>query len=313
MARKSREEKVLEATEETTRDLEKLYDKNGRAVVEYINIVNEYKKLYKRFNKTIKMNDNVGKSVIVNNESLKGSLNYTIDAARQKLLHNVAEHRKTKEKLSSILDGQKNSSKNLKSQLELAYKRISELEKKVENLENGRGNITNVFEKRENSGSKIDINLDEFKKFSYKELLEKEIKKSQTNKTPLYLIKITVDNFDKIKEDIEEQGSSTSFLKGTVKFISVSIGKQSIVYYSHHNVFYIIYPKIELDKLKQKLDKLKVKRKLGENNITFSIGVVNYLEDDTYDSINKRCDETNEKAAIENLEATIEYSISELN
>lgn len=68
MARKSREEKFLDSTEEVIKDLENLYDENGRAVIEYKKVLSEYKKLLKRFNKTITMNDAIGKSVIVNSQ-----------------------------------------------------------------------------------------------------------------------------------------------------------------------------------------------------------------------------------------------------
>lgn len=307
MARKSREEKFLDYSEAVVKDLEKLYDDNGRAVIEYRKAMDEYKKLFKRFNKTINMNDSIGKSVIENNENLKGSLDYTISAAREKLLHNVSEHRKTKEKLSQILDDEKKSSKSVKSELDLAYFRISELEKQVEDLKKGKGSVTNVFEKRDNSGSKIDINLDEFKKFSYKDLLENEIKKASLRKTSLYLVKLTIDNFDIIKSQIEQHGSISGFLKGNVKFISLTIGKQAIVYYSHNNIIYIMFPNVDLETIISKLEKLKVKRKLEDINITFSMGLAEYSEDDNFETLNSKSDNLNEEASLDKLEGSLVY------
>lgn len=309
MARKSREEKFLDSTEEVIKDLENLYDENGRAVIEYKKVLSEYKKLLKRFNKTITMNDAIGKSVIVNNESLKGKLTYTIDTAREKLLYNVAEHRKTKEKLSEHLELEKKSSKGLNSNLDLAYKRISELEKEIEQLKIGKSDLSHEFGKSDIKTSKLSINLEEYKKFSYNDLLSREIKKVHENKTTLYLIKLTIDNFERIVDDIEEKGTMTNFLKGNVKFISTTLGNQAIVYYSHHNVFYIIYPKIQIDLLKQKLSKLQVKRRLGDNNITFSMGVVCFIEKDNFDTLNEKADKANAKAALENLEPSVEYNL----
>lgn len=101
----------------------------------------------------------------------------------------------------------------------------------------------------------------------------------------------------------------TNFLKGNVKFISTTLGNQAIVYYSHHNVFYIIYPKIQIDLLKQKLSKLQVKRRLGDNNITFSMGVVCFIEKDNFDTLNEKADKANAKAALENLEPSVEYNL----
>ena len=304
--RKSKEEKTIDYSSEVLKDLTTLYDEDGRAVIEYRKLLDSYVKLSKRFDKTIHLNDTIGKSVIVNNENLKDTVSYTIETAREKLLYNVSEHRKTKEVLAKTLQSEKNSSKSVRSQLDLAYQRIATLEKEIEDLKRDTPSVESVFEKREIGGSKIDINMPQYKKFSFKELLENEIKRCELKKAPLFLVKLTIDNFEKIRNDIEEQGNINNFLKSSVKYISVTLGKNIIVYFSHHNVFYIIFTELQLEDIKQKLEKLTIKRKLGESTITFSMGCAHFdMDNDDYESINKKCDNANEKASFDNLDGSI--------
>ncbi len=305
--RQSKEEKTIENSSEVLKDLTTLYDEDGRAVIEYRKLLDSYKRLSKRFDKTIHLNDTIGKSVIVNNENLKDTVNYTIETAREKLLYNVAEHRKTKESLAKTLQSEKSSTKSLRAQLDLAYQRINQLEKEVENLKNNaNSSVESAFEKREIGGPKIDINLPEYKKFSYEELLTNEIKKAKLKKSSLYLVKLTIDNFDKIVDDIQEKGNMNNFLKSTVKYISTTLGKNIIVYHSHHNTFYIIFVDLPFNSIDQKLEKLKTKRKLGDSSITFSMGCVSFdLDEDNFESLNEKADLTNEKASFDNLEGSI--------
>ena len=57
MARKSKEEKIMEHGESVIEDFQTLYDKEARAVIEYNNLLKEYQKLNKRFNKIISINN----------------------------------------------------------------------------------------------------------------------------------------------------------------------------------------------------------------------------------------------------------------
>jgi GGDEF domain-containing protein len=306
--RKSKEEKTIDYSSEVLKDLTALYDDDGRAVIEYRKLLDSYKKLSKRFDKTISLNDTIGKSVIVNNENLKDTVNYTIETAREKLLYNVAEHRKTKESLAKTLETEKSSTKGLRAQLDLAYQRITQLEKEVEDLKKSTPTVESAFEKREIGGSKIDINMPQYKKFSFKELLENEIKRCELKEAPLFLVKLTIDNFEKIRNDIEEKGNTNNFLKSSVKYISVTLGKNIIVYFSHHNVIYIILTEIAFDEVQQKLEKLTMKRKLGDSSITYSMGCAQFdMDSDDYESINKKCDNANEKASFDNQDGSIVF------
>ena len=127
MDRKTKEEKIVEHGEKVVEDFQDLYDKEARAVTEYNKLLDEYRRLNKRFNKIISMNDAVSKDVIVNNDNLKDSVDYTIKAAREKLLSNVAEHRKTKE--SSGMHITKIA--KLEDALRQSYSENASLEKKI--------------------------------------------------------------------------------------------------------------------------------------------------------------------------------------
>ncbi len=306
MARKTKEEKIMEHGESVAEDFQGLYNKEARPVVEYNKLLTEYRKLNKRFNKIISINDAVSKDVIVNNESLKDSVDYTIKTAREKLLHNVAEHRKTKDILAKNMQSDKDKDKVLEKKLEQAYIKISKLEIELENTKrNIDDNSQNLFKKRNEQDRTLEINLPQFKNFSYEELLEQEIKKSNLNKIPLFIAKLTIDNFKKIKISIEEHGNIGTFLRGTTKYLSVTLGNEHIIFYSHHNVYYLIFKNLNKEQAKAKIDIVNIKRKLNNITITFSIGATQYIiDEDTFESINIRCDEANEEASIENNESS---------
>ena len=52
----------------------------------------------------IKIADAVSNEIIHNNDHLQENLNYTIKIAREKLLHTIAEHRKTKDTIQEYLE-----------------------------------------------------------------------------------------------------------------------------------------------------------------------------------------------------------------
>jgi|GEM_PF-2532641 len=306
MARKSKEEKIMEHGESVIEDFQTLYDKEARAVIEYNNLLKEYQKLNKRFNKIISINDAVSKDVIVNNESLKDSVDYTIKTAREKLLSNVAEHRKTKEILAKSVENDKQKDKTLKKELEQAYIKISKLEVDLENSKrSSNSNAQNLFQKRSEPNHSLEINLPQFKNTSYEELLNQEIKKSNLTKTNLIVAKLTIDNFQDIKTRIEEHGNISTFLRGTAKYLYVTLGNEHTVYYSHHNIYYLIFSNLNIEEAKVKMNVANIKRKLNNLTITFSIGVTEHIVDeDTFESINKRCDVANEEASIGNTESS---------
>ena len=97
-----KEEKVIKNSEKILKEAEE-----KQIVISnfaYDNLLGEYKKLYKRYNKVIKIADAVGNEIMHNNDNLQENLNYTIKIAREKLLHTIAEHRKTKDTIQEYLE-----------------------------------------------------------------------------------------------------------------------------------------------------------------------------------------------------------------
>ena len=97
-----KEEKVIKNSEKILKEAEE-----KQIVISnfaYDNLLGEYKKLYKRYNKVIKIADAVGNEIMHNNDHLQENLNYTIKLAREKLLHTIAEHRKTKDTIQEYLE-----------------------------------------------------------------------------------------------------------------------------------------------------------------------------------------------------------------
>lgn len=97
-----KEEKVIKNSEKILKEAEE-----KQIVISnfaYDNLLGEYKKLYKRYNKVIKIADSVGNEIMHNNDHLQENLDYTIKIAREKLLHTIAEHRKTKDTIQEYLE-----------------------------------------------------------------------------------------------------------------------------------------------------------------------------------------------------------------
>lgn len=97
-----KEEKVIKNSEKILKEAEE-----KQIIISnfaYDNLLGEYKKLYKRYNKVIKIADSVGNEIMHNNDHLQENLDYTIKIAREKLLHTIAEHRKTKDTIQEYLE-----------------------------------------------------------------------------------------------------------------------------------------------------------------------------------------------------------------
>ena len=131
MTRKTREEKVLENAESILEKLKKIYNDNDIAITEYANLTKDYKKLVKRFNKIITMNDNSGKGLLLNAEKLKDNVDYTIQLAKKKILNNVTEQRRVKDILTKQTESDQNTIKKLKKELQSMKEYVFELKSKI--------------------------------------------------------------------------------------------------------------------------------------------------------------------------------------
>ncbi|NQY95491.1 MAG: hypothetical protein HRT43_15095, partial [Campylobacteraceae bacterium] len=91
MSRKTKEEKVIEDAQDIFDDFKAEVKDESKELIAYEKLLFEYKKLTKRFNKILQMTDNISKNIIVHNDNLKDSVDYTIKTAREKILNNLAE------------------------------------------------------------------------------------------------------------------------------------------------------------------------------------------------------------------------------
>jgi uncharacterized transporter YbjL len=272
MARKTREEKTIE-------NAKAIIDSNSVDIQEYQNLLKEYQKLNKRFNKMIHMNDAVGKSIIVNNDKLKEDVDFTIKTAKEKILHNVSEHRKTKESIEG---------------LKLEYESIiKSLQKEIENLKK--------------SSIKLDENYNESTKIS--KVLEKEISNQKLRSSNLSLGKFTIDNFEKLKRDIQSIGSLENVIKAIHKFLQTKFTKSENIVLEDVDTLYIVFHNASVENVYNKLNSMELHRKLGSIKITFSIGLTQYKENDTTDDIIHRCTLANSRASIEENNVSIEINV----
>ena len=293
MSRKTKEEKVIEDAQDIFDDFKAEVKDESKELIAYEKLLFEYKKLTKRFNKILQMTDNISKNIIVHNDNLKDSVDYTIKTAREKILNNLAEHRKTKDILAQTIRNKKDGT--LKKELEQAYLRISELENTLDNTNN-----TNI-----GNESTLAINLPKFRHFSYEEMFTQETKNAAHDSEVLFLAKLTIDNFQVLKSDIEKAGNIRTFLRGVTKYLDNLLENECVVYHLEEDVFYLFFCNLSLDQIEDKIDISNIHRNLNDTLITFSIGICQYFSnEDNFSSINKKLDLANNEASSNKLESS---------
>jgi len=305
MARQSREEKTIDHAEVVVEDLKKLYNIDGLAYIEYNHLLNEYKKISKRFNKTLTMNDAVGKSVIIDNEQLKENVDYTVQTARKKILYNIEEHRKTKETLAKHSQTDKEIINKLKKEL----KELRNYTQKLEHDLNINNEVQHTFYEDINVKSS-EINPPELLNHSYERILKRKIETSKEYNTPLVIAKLTIDEFNDKQRVLKEQNSDKmSLLKVFYKFFHTTLGGKHITYYFSDNVFYLILINTTIEQSKSILQSINVPRQISNIKFTFSIGVTQLdFNTDDFKSINDRLNKSNNEAAKEDKKNSIGYN-----
>ena len=298
--RKSREDKTIDHAEIVVGDLANIYNTDSIAYTEYANLLNEYKKVTKRFSKTLSMNDSVGKHVIEDNEQLKENVNYTIKKAKDKILYNIEEHRKTKEVLSKHSETDKELINSLRRELKDLRKYTHKLEQELNKSDEIDHQFYETFD--EDVKSK-EINSIDLKSQSYQTVVNTEIERSKESNTALTIAKLSIDDFTNKLRSLEGVNSDKKgLLKVLYKFFTISLGSKNIVYYFKDNVFYILLPNIDLKKSQSLISKINIPRKLSNVTFTFSIGITEFVPaTDNFTTINTRVQKANEKASEEKL------------
>mgnify|MGYP000126007333 CR=1 FL=1 len=283
--RKSKEERIIEHGDYMLKELHRVY-KEGIAIDEYYKLLKEYKKLLRRHEKMIKLSDNMGGGIMEKNDTLSDNLQYTIQTARNKLMDNVTEHRKTKE-TSSLYH---NKVKKLEEALKESYSINSKLDKQLKTYIKHYGQIQHSFseELKTNKHVEFSINPKEYKNMNIKQVIAMELSKNRQN---FVLAKICLDDFDKMIETIEESSSINNFLLGTYKYFKNSLHKNDIVFHSNMEEFYVICRDKKIQDVKSLMNKLNVKRKVLNFDIIYTIGITQFIDEkDTNDIFLRRCD-----------------------
>jgi len=297
--RKTTEEKILDKAQSVVEDIQELYNRDSRVVVEYIKLMNHYKKLNKRFYKVIQINDYFTKDTLKNNEKLQELIKYTVQTARENLNDNVKEHKKTKQSLAAHILLINNREIELENKLKKSNAQIVKLERE---LANNKNTNQNLFVKPElTSAPSLEINLSKFKNFSYQTLLSQELKTAQRNKSKLVVAKLTIDNLNELQKSLDNKAKFNVFLRAFTRYLNISFQKKYFVYYLKDNVYYLILQNLSLEQAEAKIYAAKLKMKIKEINIKISIGATScFLCNDSFASINERCDIANYRASISN-------------
>jgi len=290
MARKSREEKTIDHGEIVVDDLKKLYTENSTAFIEYEKLFKEYKKISKRFNKTLNISDTVGKGVLDDNEKLQDNLEYTIEKARDKILYNIEEHRKTKEVLAKATESERETINRLKREL----RDLRQYTVKLEHELNKESDLSHEFYETEDIVKPNEINPTNLHNKSFEKIVQQYLDKGIL---PTTIAKITVDDFKNQYSQIKDFGSDkVSILKVFYKFFSSTIGTKHIVYYFGNNVFYIFFNKHTVENTNELIKLINVPRKISNVTFTFSIGITE-LQNESYNTFIQRLDSSNDTAS----------------
>lgn len=290
--KKTKEELVIERGTNTLKEFYKEVKKDF-AIEEFMNLLKEYKKLVKRYAKTIKTADSMGNVVMKKNDSLNDSIQYTIHQARNKILQNIEEHRKTKELSSTYLM----KIKDYERELEESYKRNAKLTKKLSFYIKKFGEINDIYDET-NIKAELNININppEYKKLTIKQLILLELTNS---KKDLTIIKLALKNFNDMIETIELSSSSINFITGIKKYISNNLKKDDLLFHEKNEIFYIITREKNRNTIKQLMQTINQKRKILGFDITFSMGITTFLETrDTQEIFLKRCENAFKEAEL---------------
>ena len=282
--RTRKEDRIIQNGSKISEELNRIY-LEGICIDEYEKLLNEYKRLYKRYEKTIKVSDNIEHSIINKNESLSDNLDYTIKTARSKLFQNISEHKKTKNALSKYKE-EIDQYKKILNEL-IAEKTI--IQKKLNGYVKHFGEIKHQFVQSIDDENKLDNSKNnELQNISLEKVLSLAFIDSEKD---FILIKLKLKNFERISEIIKLNASIKSFVEKTHIFIGHNISKDSIIYYEENGVFYIILINKKIEEAKALENKLNSKRDIYDFEINFNFAISEFKrEKDSISRLINRCD-----------------------
>ena len=282
--RARKEDRIIENSTEVIKELNRIY-LEGICINEYKKLLTEYKNLYKRYEKTIKVSDNIENSIMNKNDSLSDNLDYTIKIARNKLFENISEHKKTKVALSSY----KQEIDQYKNILDELIIEKTNIQKKLNGYVKHFGEIKHEFaqsidENKELNNNKINKKLQNISLEKVLSLLFIDEEKD------FILIKLELKNFEKITEIIKLNTSIKNFIEKIHMFIEYNLSKDSIIYYDENAVFYVVLANKNIEEAKVLESKLNSKRDIYNFQISFNFAISKFdKEKDSIPKIIDRC------------------------
>ena len=281
--RARKEDRIIENSTEVIKELNRIY-LEGICINEYKKLLTEYKNLYKRYEKTIKVSDNIENSIMNKNDSLSDNLDYTIKIARNKLFENISEHKKTKVALSSY----KQEIDQYKNILDELIIEKTNIQKKLNGYVKHFGEIKHEFaqsiDENKELNNKINKKLQNISLEKVLSLLFIDEEKD------FILIKLELKNFEKITEIIKLNTSIKNFIEKIHMFIEYNLSKDSIIYYDENAVFYVVLANKNIEEAKVLESKLNSKRDIYNFQISFNFAISKFeKEKDSIPKIIDRC------------------------
>lgn len=234
----------------------------------YKSLLDGYKKLSKRFAKIIKINDSIGNNLFAEHESFKEKSTKFAKDSRDKLLSQIAANTKFKQDVADTTNQYQTIIENLKTMILTKDDELQQAIKKINQL-NSLIKILKTNQREDN-----DINT----KVDFTTLLNHEFYEANKNNHSFVLIKIVIEDYNKILSELEHIMSGESFIANVLKKLSHSLKKHDIVHYTQNGEFFIILQNTKLEQVKHLIEKITEQSALGHTRISFAVGALEYYD-----------------------------------
>ncbi len=295
--RASKEEKVVHHSENILKKLENI-SSDGVVTSEYRKLLSEYKRLQKRFEKTIKQSDMMGHGIMNKNDSLNDNLQYTLKTARTKLMDTIVEQRKIKEISNKTLV----KLKMLEKSYDELYEQNSINEKKLKHYIAQYGNIKESVYVQDStkSNTKIEVNPPFYRN---KTIHQAILLESPSDKSQFVISKIGIKDVESVLQAAEQLTSLNTFLVAIYKYIKSYLNdKEDFLFHHKKDEFYVLSNKKEIEDIEYLMDKLNTKREIMDIKIEFIATITKFVEEeDTEEVVLQRCDYAFSKVRKEKL------------
>lgn len=308
MNRKTREDKVLEKTEKLIEEQKQL-NVETVPLESYEDLYVEYRRLTKRYKKTLKINDSMSSQIIRQNEDLEEDNKKIIKVSREKILSTVAEKRDLQQKMSEKISDQNRNMLNLKKEIK-NYQNYEMLTKSDNDLtpDMELAMAHNRIKSLESDNSSLKTKVQEIKKFipTMESTLSKEMSVAKKTGEPLMFCMLGIDNFHTIKDKINTFTTYENFILGILKYIQNSLKQEDIVAHLKGEVFYIISHNTTIDHMEKICQVIGRRRTINSLNISLSSGITQMQQGDTTNDMIIKCSTAFKKALNSSRDGSVE-------